>query len=126
VQIRGNLQVQSLTSSTTSSVCSTNVGNNLLWQQNASPGLIGSCGGNTILGNLQVQNNSGSVTVGAAGGANATTGNIIVNGNTGGGTLTGNHSGGNCLLSGDTPGIVGSSNTTAKSQNQCNTGAGGA
>jgi hypothetical protein len=126
VQIRGNLQVQSLTSSTTSSVCSTNVGNNVLWQQNASPGLIGSCGGNTILGNLQVQNNSGNVTIGASGGGNTTTGNIIVNGNTGGGTLTGNRSGGNCLLSGDKPGVVGSSNTAAKSQNQCNTGSAGA
>jgi hypothetical protein len=126
VQIRGNLQVQSLTSSTSSSVCATNVGNNLLWQQNASPGLIGSCGANTILGNLQVQNNSGNVTIGAAGSGNSTTGNIIVNGNTGGGTLTGNRAGGNCLLSGDKPGVVGASNTTGKSQNQCNTGSAGA
>lgn len=125
VQVRGNLTVQNLTSPTTSSVSSTVVGNNLQWQYDASPGAIGVSGANTILGNLIVQYNAGNVTVGAAGSGNATSGNIIVGSNTGGGTLSGNGAGGNCLLSGDRPGIVGSSNT-AKGQNQCNTGAGGA
>ena len=126
VQVRGNLQVQSLTSSTVASVCSTTVGNNLQWQSNASPGLIGSCGSNTILGNLQVQTNSGQVTVGASGNGNVTSGNTIVQGNTGGGTLTANRSGGNCLLSGDKPGIVGTTNSTKGANNQCNTGSAGA
>lgn len=130
VQVRGNLQVQSLTTATIASVCSTTVGNNLLWQSDASPSLIGSCGttpsGNTILGNLQVQNNTGHVTIGAAGSGNATSGNTIVQANTGGGTLTGNSSGGNCLLSGDKPGVVGSGNTAKGANNQCNTGSGGA
>jgi hypothetical protein len=126
VQVRGNLQVQSLTSATVASVCSTTVGNNLLWQYNASPGLIGSCGANTVLGNLQVQYNSGQVTIGATGSGNATSGNTLVQSNTGGGTLTGNSSGGNCLLSGDKPGIVGSGNTAKGANNQCNTGSGGA
>ena len=126
VQVRGNLQVQSLTSGTTASVCSTTVGNNLLWQSNVSPGLIGSCGSNTILGNLQVQNNSGQVTIGASGNGNVTSGNTIVQANTGGGTLTANSSGGNCLLSGDKPGIVGTSNSAKGANNQCDTGSAGA
>lgn len=121
VQVRGNLQVQSLTSATTASVCSTMIGNNGLWQSNASPGLIGSCGSNTVLGNLEVQYNAGQVTVGATGSGNLTSGNTIVQDNTGGGTLTDNSSGGNCLLSGDKPGIVGTGNSTKGKNNQCNT-----
>jgi hypothetical protein len=126
VQIKLNLTVQALTSSTTSSVCSTAVGNNLQWQNNSSSGLIGNCGGNTVLGNLLVQNNAGALTIGAAGSGNTVSGNISVSNNTGGGTLTGNASNGNCLLSGDKPGIVGASNSTGKGNNQCNTAAGGA
>jgi hypothetical protein len=126
VQVKLNLTVQSLTSSTTSSVCATTVGNNLQWQQNASPGLVGSCGGNTILGNLLVQNNSGNVTIGAPGAGNRVSGNISVSGNTGGGTMTGNTASGNCLLSADKPGIIGTSNTTGKGNNQCNTTSAGA
>jgi hypothetical protein len=126
VQVKGNVTIQSLTSAIASSVCSTTVGNNLQWQQNASPGLIGSCGGNTILGNLLVQNNSGSVTIGAAGSGNNTSGNVNVSGNTGGGTINGNTTSGNCQLTGDKPGIVGSANTTGKGQNQCNTTSAGA
>ena len=121
VQIRGNLLVQSITSQTTSSVCSTNVGTNLIWQNNSSTGLIGSCGGNIILGNLQVQNNTGKVTVGAGpGNGNVTSGNTIVQSNTGGGSLSGNSSGGNCLLSSNAPGIVGSGNSATGHNNQCN------
>jgi hypothetical protein len=126
VQVKLNLTIQSLTSTTTSSVCSTTVGNNLQWQSNASPGLIGSCGGNTILGNLLVQNNSGNVTIGAAGSGNSTSGNVNVGGNTGGGTITKNTTTGNCQLSGDMPGIVGSANTTGKGENRCNTTSAGA
>jgi hypothetical protein len=126
VQVQGNLTVQTLTSVTTSSVCNTTVGNNLQWQSNASPGLIGACGGNVILGNLLVQNNSGALTIGASAGANAVSGNVTVSGNTGGGTLTGNKTSGNCQLTGDKPGIVGSANTTGKGQNSCNTSPAGA
>jgi hypothetical protein len=126
VQVKLNLTVQSLTSTTTSSVCSTTVGNNLQWQANASPGLIGSCGKNTILGNLLVQNNSGNVTIGAAGSGNTISGNVNVSGNTGGGAITNNTASGNCQLSGDKPGIVGTSNTTGKGQNQCNSTSAGA
>lgn len=131
VQVRGNLLAQSLTSQTTSSVCSTTVGNNLQWQSNSSPGLIGSCGGNTVLGNLLVQGNGGTVTIGPPGGGtgtgNTVNGNINVSGNTGSGsTITGNKAVGNCQLSGDKPGIVGSANTTGKGNNQCNTGSAGA
>lgn len=130
VQVRGNLQGQGLTSGSTSSVCATTVGNNLQWQSNASPSLIGSCGGNTILGNLIVQANARTLTIGAsnAGGitnSNATTGNIIIQSNTGGGTLTNNTAGGNCLLQSNKPGIVGTGNS-AKGPNQCNTGSAGA
>jgi hypothetical protein len=126
VQVKLNLTIQNLTSSTTSSVCYSTVGNNLQWQQNSSAGLIGSCGGNTVLGNLLVQTNSGNVIIGAAGSGNKVSGNINVSGNTGGGTITSNAASGNCQLSGDKPGIVGSANTTGKGNNQCNTGAGGA
>lgn len=129
VAVRGNLLVESLTSTTTASICSTTIGNNLQWQSNASPGLIGSCGSNTILGNLLVQSNSGTVTIGPSGGGtgNAVSGNINVSGNTGSGsTITSNHAAGNCQLSGDKPGIVGSNNTTGKGNNQCNTGSVGA
>jgi hypothetical protein len=114
VQIRGNLLVQSLASSTTSTVCSTVVGNNLQWQQNASPGLIGSCGANTVLGNLQVQNNSGKVTVSS----NAVSGNVLVQSNTGGGTVTGNSATGNCLMQSNTPAFTGQGNSGH--QNSCN------
>jgi hypothetical protein len=121
VQIRGNLTAQYLSSSTSASVSNTIVGNNLQWQYNSSAGVIGSSGGNSILGNLIVQYNSGSVTIGSSGAANSTTGNIIVSGNTGGGTISGNSAGGNCLLSGDKPAIVGSANSAnPKGQNQCN------
>jgi hypothetical protein len=126
VQVKGNFTVQSLRSNTTSSICNTTVGNNLQWQNNSSPGLIGSCGGDTILGNLLVQNNSGPVTIGASGNPNVVSGNVNVSGNTGGGTITANKVTGNCQLTGDTPGIVGSANTTGKGQNSCNTTAAGA
>ena len=88
--------------------------------------MIGSCGANTVLGNLLVQNNPGSVTVGANGNGNVVSGNTNVSGNTGGGTITANSVTGNCTLSGDKPGIVGSANTTSKGNNQCNTTSAGA
>jgi hypothetical protein len=121
VQIGGNLLVQTLTAGAQSSVCGTVVGGHLQWLSNASPVLLGSCGANTIGGNLQVQNNTASVTIAQ----NAATKNVQVQANTGGGTLTNNSAGGNCQLSGDNPGIVGTGNT-AKGTNTCNTGPGGA
>ena len=119
--------IKSLTSSSPATVCATTVGNNLLWQSNASPSTIGgTCGANTILGNMNVQNNSGPLSIGATGSGNAVSGNANVNGNSGGGTMTGNAVTGNCQLSGDKPGIVGMGNTTGKGNNQCNTTSAGA
>lgn len=129
VSVRGNLQVQNLTGTTPATACATTVGNNLLWQNNAVPSFIGlSCGGNTILGNMNVQNNSGKLTIGDAVNAagNKVSGNTNVNGNTGGGTLINTSSAGTCTLSGDKPGIAGTSNTAAKGNNQCNTTSTGA
>jgi hypothetical protein len=53
---------------------------------------------------------------------NTAAGNIVVQSNTGGGTLTGNTaSSGTCTLQTDSPGIVGSANTVpAKNTNTCN------
>jgi hypothetical protein len=89
VQVKLNLQGQGLTSTSTSSVCATTVGNNLQWLSNGSPSVLGTCGANKILGNLIVQYNTGNITVGASGttNGNATSGNIIVQSNTGGGML---------------------------------------
>lgn len=126
VTINGFLQVQQLTSNAQSSICATIVGKDLQWQQNASPVLLGSCsqsnGPDQVGGNLQVQTNSGAVTIAG----NSANGNVQVQNNTGGGTLKGNAAGGNCLLQQDTPGIVGSGNTAKGSPNTCNTGSGGA
>jgi len=76
----------------------------------------------TISGNLQVENNAGWLAIGPAGNGwgNSAVGNIQVAGNTGGGTLTDNSTGGKCLLGVDTPGITGSDDT-AVGYNDCNT-----
>lgn len=70
---------------------------------------------------LQVQNNGGPVVIGRAGNGagNSAMGNILVSGNSGGGTLTGNRAGKNCRLNGNNPPIQGSGNT-AGAGNNCN------
>lgn len=123
VNVSGNFTIQSVTNSTTDTVCSTTIVKSFTYQSNGSPAVIGAstgCAGNTVGGNFTVQSNTAKVTVGATGtgNGNAVTGNIMVSGNTGGGTLTNNSAGGNCALSNDKPGIAGTSNT-AKGNNSC-------
>ena len=91
-----------------------------MWTSNAAPVIIGVCAANTVGGNLQVQSNSGQVTIGSSGAGNAVGGNIQVQQNTGGGSMSYNGAGGNCQLSGDTPPVSGSAtNTAAKNPNTC-------
>ncbi len=115
VQIAGNLQVESLgASSNPTTICDSAVSGNFLYEDDAAPGVFGgsiACSGNSVGGNLQVQDNTGKVTIGGTGYGNTVKGNIQVNNNTGGGTLTDNSAGGNCQLQSDSPGIVGSGNT---------------
>ena len=127
IDVRGgsidrNVQVQSTTGSTPSSVgdgstandlCGATVGGNVQVQNNG-PGAPFDIGAApdcttplTVGGNLQVQNNAGKLSIAG----NMVHNNIQVHDNTGGGTLTGNSAGGNCQLQNDHPGIVGSSNT---------------
>jgi hypothetical protein len=110
-------------------LCNTHVGGNVQ-VLSAEPGAsfdIGSgpdgATGLTIGGNLQVQDNSAQVIVGSNSSVyNSLTGNIQLQGNTGGGNLTDNIAGGNCQLQNDQPGIVGSGNTVpAGHWNTCNT-----
>ena len=93
--INGNLQIQNIPAGTApSQVCGTTVHNNLQFQNNGSPVLIGSgtgCAGNYIGGNLTIQNNTAAASaVGNTVGNNLTvqsnTAATIVNGN----TVTGN------------------------------------
>ena len=140
--IKGNLQVQgttgvppqpvSVANPRENYVCNVTVGGNVVVQNNlkAAPFEVGGgpdcAAGLSIGGNLQVQNNGGAVTIGGAPNpknhiySNVVTGNIQVNNNTGGGTLTDNSAGGNIQLGGDKPGIVGSGNV-AKGTNTGNT-----
>ncbi|MGA8014678.1 MAG: Ig-like domain-containing protein [Candidatus Dormiibacterota bacterium] len=152
VTVKGNLQVQSLLSSSTNElICGTAVSGNILYQSNASPATVGggtsNCPGNTTNGNFQVQSNTAALVIDgnkAAGNflvqsntallsitGNTTGGNFQVSGNTlpahtypPYSTLTNNTtdpSGGNCQLSGDSPGITGSGNTVPTGRaNTCN------
>jgi hypothetical protein len=79
----------------------------------------------TILaGNFQVEGNAGHLTIGPANngaGNSLGKGDIAVENNTGGGTLTDNSTGrGDCHLDDNTPGIVGTGNTSS-GNNMCNT-----
>jgi hypothetical protein len=133
-EVQGNLQVQGTTgipaigdASTVNDLCGASIGGNVQVQDNGSgaPFDIGAApdctAPLTIGGNLQVQNNAGAVAIGRAqnGLGNTVHGNIQVQNNTGGGSLQDNSAGGNCQLSGDTPGIAGSGNT-ANGANTCN------
>ncbi len=128
VKISGNLQVTSLTGTSTVSICNTAVSGNLIYTSNSNPLVLGgsaSCLADTVSGNLQITSNSGKLAIGGSSYGNSAKGNIQVSSNTGGGTLFYNSAGGNCQLQGDKPGVVGTGNT-AKGSNSCNTGAGGA
>jgi hypothetical protein len=101
--VGGNLVIQNLlTSAGPDQVCGTVVGNDLQSHNNAAAIVIGSpsaspsCAGNTIGGNLQVQNNAGATQVSG----NIVTGNLQCNGNTA---------------------ISGSANTAKQKQGQCAT-----
>ena len=134
-RIEGNLQVQGTTgtpdagnASTVNDLCGATVDGNVQVQGNGpnAPLAIGAapdCAtALSIGGNLQVQGNAGQVTIGPAanGWGDTARGNILVIGNTGGGSLAGDSAGGNCLLQSNTPGITGSGNTAA-GRNTCNT-----
>jgi MBG domain (YGX type) len=138
--IRGNLQVQQLpASSAVDSVCGSNVQGDFQFQNNAAAILIGaaapaSCPGNTINGNLTIQNNTASVS--AVG--NTVGGNLIVQGNTAATAINGNTVsnnlqdqnntaptqvftnviGGNLQCQGNTA-ISGGGNTAQSEQGQC-------
>ena len=130
VTVGNQLQVLNMSSNTTPvQICNTTVKGNLQYQSNAIPVIIGgssSCTAVTVSGNFQVQSNSAKVTIGGSGYGNSVGGNLQVQSNSGGGTLTGNAAGGNCQLQSDKPGIVGTGNTAGKGNNSCNTGTGGA
>ena len=134
-RIRGDLQVRGTTgtpdagiASTVNDLCGTTVSGNVQVQDNGAdaPFAIGAASdcatALTVGGNLQVQDNAGRVTIGAAanGQGNTVRGDILVNGNTGGGALEGDTAGGDCRLHNDTPGITGSGNIAA-GENLCNT-----
>jgi hypothetical protein len=125
VAVGGNVTLQSMTGTATSTVCGTPAAGNITVQSNSAPvqiGGSGTCAPNTTSGNLTVQSNSGKVTIGASGYGNTAGGNIVVQSNTGGGTLAGNTvTSGNCTLASDSPGIVGSGNTVpTHDTNTCN------
>jgi hypothetical protein len=143
--IGGNVAVQGTTGSTPTSaviqalgwhagvngLCDLTVTGSLQVENNGSgaPFSIGSSSdcsfANTVSVNLQVDANAAAVTIGGMPNptipsvSNDATGNIQVESNSGGGTLTGNTAGRNCQLQSNTPGIVGSGNA-ASGTNSCN------
>ena len=115
--------VQLTATSGVNEVCGVTVGNDLVAQagNRAAVFQIGNvtinCAGNTIEGNLTVQNNAGQVVVFD----NTVAGNISVHNNTGGGGLGGNSAGGSCQLFNDNPPITGGGNSVPPGhQNTCN------
>jgi hypothetical protein len=119
--VAGNLQITGLTgrplSTSANDLCRTTVGGNVQVQNN-DPGAPFDIGGApdctvglSVAGNLTVQNNAASVTVGSSSVSNTVTGNIQVHNNTGGGSMSGNVAHGACTLHNDNPPIVGSGNT---------------
>ena len=132
--VGGNLQVQSLTGSTGAVICTTGVKNGLNVQSVSVPVQLGgssACLGNTIMGNLIVQSNTGRLTIGsgtaspsnAAGTGNTASGNIVVQSNSVSttSTLGGNWAGGNCILTGNNPKVTVTSATSnyAGGNNNC-------
>jgi hypothetical protein len=124
--ISGNVGISGLTGKPPSGnnrLCNVTVNGNVSVSSGGSGaptdvGTLGSCAGSqglTIGGNLTVQGNAAAVQIGG----NSAKGNITVSNNTGGGTLTGNSASLACLLGGNVPGIVGSSNSGATG-NTCN------
>jgi hypothetical protein len=118
--ITGNLQIGNLpTGSGVNQVCGTTVHNDLQLQNSGTAVVIGnpaSCAGNTIGGNLQVQNNTASTTLDG----NTVTGNLQDNNNTGS-TQVFNNSITKGLQCGGNTTITGGGNTAGSKQGQCAT-----
>ncbi len=117
--IGGNLQIQNLPSgSTQNQICGTTIHGDLQFQSNGTAVLIGagtaSCAGNTIGGNLTVQNNTGATTVVG----NTITGNLQDHNNTGPTQVSDNLIGNNLQCQNNTS-ITGGGNTAASKQGQC-------
>ena len=118
--IGGNLQIQNLPgSSAQSQVCGTSVQNDFTFQNSGSPVLIGaaapaSCAGNSIGGNLTVQNNSAATTVDG----NTVTGNLTDQGNTAPTQVFGNVVTHNLKCQSNSS-ITGGGNTAGQKQGQC-------
>ncbi len=117
-RILGNLQIQNLPSSAIQNhVCGVNVGGNLMFQNSNAPVQIGAstmCPGNTVHGNLQVQNNVAAVGIVS----NTVSGNLQVQNDSGSTVVSGNQVAKNLQCSGNAN-ISGSGNTAAQKQGQC-------
>ena len=130
--VNGNLHLQSLTSPSAGSVCTTQVKGNLSYQNGSEPMQFGgstTCPGNSAGGNFQVQSNSGTLTIGSGAATpsgapstgNTASGNLQVQSNTTSSTskLGGNWAGGNCTLSGNSPVVQVSGANYAAKNDKC-------
>ncbi len=118
--IHGNLQVQNLPSGTAvNQICGATVSGDLQFQNNGTSVLIGaappsSCAGNVVGGNLEVQNNTGSISIFG----NTVTGNLQDQNNTGSTQVLSNavkqH-----LQCQNNSSITGGMNTAQQKQGQC-------
>jgi hypothetical protein len=116
--IAGNLQILGpCSSSSTNQVCGSSVSRNLLLQDSGAAALIGSatgCAGNTVGGNLQVQNNAGPTTIDS----NVVGGNLLDQNNPGATQVFTNTITHNLQCSGNSS-ITGGGNTAARKLGQC-------
>jgi hypothetical protein len=133
-QVAGSVDVQGTTgtpvvgdASTANDLCGVAVGGNVLVDNNGARasfdvGAAPDCATPLLIaGHLDVELNGAKVAIGPAGDGSGNTaqGGIQVTGNAGGGSLTDNTTAGKCELDGNTPPIVGTSNTAA-GPNSCN------
>lgn len=117
--IKGNLQIQDLPAGTApSEICGASIDGNLQYQNNAVAVAIGTasgCAGDTIDGNLQADGNSTSVVISG----DTVTGNLQVQDNTGSSTqVSGNVVGKNLQCENNTS-VTGGGNSAEKKQGQC-------
>ena len=116
--ITGNLQILGpCSSSSTNQVCGSSVSRDLLLQDSGAAALIGSatgCAGNTVGGNLQVQNNAGPTTIDS----NVVGGNLLDQNNPGATQVFTNTITHNLQCSGNSS-ITGGGNTAARKLGQC-------
>jgi hypothetical protein len=121
--IDGNLQIQNIPSGTAQNqVCDTQILGNLQYQNDGTAVQIGSasptCTGNTIGGNLQVQNNTADTTIDD----NTVKGNLQVNGDSGTTDVSANAVGGNLQCQNNNPSptsTYGSNTVKGNAQGQC-------